>query len=119
MPLQPQIAALTLALATLATAALSETLICTGTDPNWQIDLGEDRAQFKYRDRDGDFKLPHTASALNDPETKAYTLIGDTVTAILITYPATCNQDDIAAQVLTQDRSQAILLTGCCRKAPQ
>ena len=95
--------------------AAATQLSCTGTDPNWRAAIDGKTASFQLRDRAGDYKIELTTPALNDPDTTAYTFIGTTDTAILIVSRARCNTVDHTAQILTQERSEAILLTGCCR----
>lgn len=107
------------AAATLAFPALADVMQCSGTRPNWQAELNGDTATFTLRDRTGDFAIKLTTPAKNDPDTTAYTLIGDTDTAILIVSAGRCNTSDHIAQILTQDRSEAILLTGCCTLPPE
>lgn len=96
------------------TAAFGAALSCAGTQPNWSVDVTGDRAQVRFRGLDAPFTIPHRATALNDPEVTAYTMIGETVTAILIVTPGQCNSSDLSAHLLTQDRSTPVLLTGCC-----
>jgi uncharacterized membrane protein len=107
------------ALTVSATAALADTMHCTGTQPNWQIELNGSEATFQLRERKGDYTVELTTPAKNDPDTTAYTLIGATDTAILIVHPGRCNTADHIAHILTQERSEAILLTGCCRLPPE
>ena len=103
------------ALLSLATPSLADILHCTGTQTNWQAKLADDTATFQLLDRVGDYTVELTTPAKNDPVTKAYTLVGNIDTAILIVSPGRCNTADHTAYVLTQERSEAILLTGCCR----
>lgn len=102
-----------------AAPSFGATLSCTGTQPNWQAQVEGDTATFQLRDRAGDYSVELVTPAKDDPETIAYTLIGSTDTAILITFPSRCNTAAITAHVLTQDRAEAVLLTGCCTAAPQ
>ena len=96
-------------------AVWAEPLHCFGTAPNWAVELGQETARVQLRERVGTYQLRLTTPAKNDPETTAYTLIGDTDTAILIAHPGQCNTLSIQAHLLTQDRNEAILLSGCCR----
>ena len=98
-----------------AVPAHAAQLTCFGSNPNWQAVLNGPSATFQLRDRAGDFQVRLTTPAKNDPNTTAYTLIGDTDTAIVIVSPARCNTLNLQAHVLTQERSEAILLSGCCR----
>lgn len=107
---------------TLCLAPATQALTCWGAAPNWRITLGtlgDNTATFQLRDKTGTFTLPHTATALNDPDTTAYTLIGSSDTAILLVHPGRCNSQNLTAHVMTQDHGTAILLSGCCQKAPQ
>ncbi len=99
----------------LASPSGATNLQCFGTLPNWEANLDGTAATFTLRDRTGDYEVKLTTPAKNDPDTTAYTLIGATDTAILIVHPGRCNTADHIAHVLTQERSEAILLTGCCR----
>ena len=94
-------------------------LTCTGSHPNWQATLNGSEATFTLRERAGDYSVELVTPATNDPDTTAYTLIGATDTAILIVHPGRCNTADHIAHVLTQERSEAILLTGCCTLPPE
>lgn len=103
----------------LVSPALADTMTCTGTHPNWQAELNGADATFTLRERSGDYSVELTTPAKNDPDTVAYTLISQTDTAILIVHPGRCNTADNIAHILTQERSEAILLTGCCRLPPE
>ncbi len=99
--------------------ATADTLHCTGSHPNWQAELDGSNATFTLRERKNDYTVELVTTAKNDPDTTAYTLIGAVDTAILIVHPGRCNTADHVAHVLTQERSEAILLTGCCRLPPE
>lgn len=103
----------------ISSPSVADTLQCSGFMPNWQAELTGDIATFTLRERTGDYEVKLTTPAQNDPDTTAYTLIGATDTAILIVHPGRCNTADHIAHVLTQERSEAILLTGCCRLPPE
>lgn len=107
------------ALLALALPVRADGIHCTGSHPNWLAELDGDTATFQLRDRKGDYTVELTTPAKNDPDTTAYTLIGAVDTAILIVHPGRCNTADHVAHVLTQERSEAILLTGCCRLPPE
>lgn len=58
--------------------------------------------------------IPDETEALNDPGTRALTLIGGRTTAILVVSTRACNTRSLSAYLLTQDGTTPILLTGCC-----
>ncbi len=95
-------------------------LICFGSDPDWKLGLTADQADFSYK-RAVRFDIPHQAQAENRDWPRALTLLAQTDTAILLLDQDICTVDGqtyaISADVLTQDGSAAILLTGCCKKA--
>ena len=107
------------ALIALATPAWADVMQCSGSHPNWNADLNGAVATFQLRDRLQEYDVKLTTPAQNDPDTTAYTLIGATDTAILIVHPGRCNTAENIAHILTQDRTNAILLTGCCRIPPE
>lgn len=107
------------ATATLATPAFADVMQCTGSHPNWRAELNGDTATFTLRERTGDYAIKLVTPAKNDPDTTAYTLIGTTDTAILIVSASRCNTSDYTANVLTQERAEAILLTSCCTLPPE
>lgn len=107
------------ALLALATPATADAMQCSGSHPNWNADLNGEIATFQLRDRVQEYDVKLTTPAINDPDTTAYTLIGPADTAILIVHPGRCNTAENIAHILTQDRSEAILLTGCCRILPE
>ncbi len=96
----------------------AENLICRGENPEWKLGIKDKIGDldFKHPVR---FDIPQSASALNRDWPKAFTLIARTDTAIVIVDRDHCQlegQDyDMSADVLTQDGSAAIVLTGCCR----
>ncbi|MCO4826394.1 MAG: hypothetical protein KC451_16230 [Amylibacter sp.] len=103
----------------LAIPATADVMQCSGSHPNWSADLNGETATFQLRERVQEYDVKLTTPALNDPDTTAYTLIGATDTAILIVHPGRCNTAENIAHILTQDRSEAVLLTGCCRIPPE
>lgn len=96
------------------TAVASQNMLCNGSNPTWQAQVDGNTALITLRDRTGEYDLRLTTPSKNDPDTVAYTFIGATDTAILLVHPARCNTADITAHMMTQDRAEAVLLTGCC-----
>lgn len=95
-------------------APQAQALTCAGTNPNWTASLTGGTAKFRYLEREGSYTIPLTTPAINNAETIAYTLISDFDTAILLVHPGACNGFESQAHVMTQDRGEAILLSGCC-----
>lgn len=75
-------------------------------------------AQMSFAKRDTRFDVPHFTIAEGRDWPRAYSLIADFDTAILIVDQLACRlgeqQTSHAAQILTQRGQTPILLTGCC-----
>lgn len=109
------------ALAT-ATAALAEPpLSCEGHDPDWFLTLAGPESQLHYDKRKTDFKVPQSNVAEGHDWPRAYTLVSDFDTAIVVVNEASCHLGNtswpITAHILTQRGQTPILLTGCCTVA--
>ncbi|WP_372884759.1 hypothetical protein [Shimia sp.] len=93
-------------------------LKCSGTDPDWTLTLGASEARFDYLRRTR-FQVPQSSRAEGRDWPRAYTLIADFDSAILLVDRAPCDGGPTAApyaaHVLTQRGQTPILLTGCCR----
>lgn len=111
------------ALATItATAASAEPpLSCEGNEPDWFLTLAGPEAQFRYDKRKTGFKIPQSNAAEGHDWPRAYTLVSDFDTAIVLINEATCMLGNTswpnAAHILTQRGQTPILLTGCCTVA--
>ncbi|WP_299350477.1 hypothetical protein [uncultured Shimia sp.] len=105
----------------LATPALSDLpLACDGEAPEWHLTLAGPVAQFDFV-RKNDFEVPQSNTAEGRDWPKAYTLISEFDTAIVLIDEASCEVGGqtwpITAHILTQRGQQPILLTGCCTVA--
>ena len=98
-----------------AASALTQ---CVGEAPDWKLGLGTETADLNYKQALR-FDVPHSTTALNRDWPRAYTLVGQNATAIVILDQDACRigaeEFPISADILTQDGSAAIMLTGCCR----
>ena len=101
-----------------ASADEAERYQCAGENPNWDLTLSGSEARFAYDHRDTNFDVPLTTTAENRNWPRAYTLIAEADTAIVLLEQAICSDGDThRAHVLTQRGQTPILLTGCCRVA--
>ena len=97
-------------------------LLCGGAEPFWSLEIGADAALFTAPDSaDIMYDIPLSTPADGRVWPRALTLTAPQDTAIAILRPAAC-LDTLSDQtngwtidLLTQRRSEAILLTGCCR----
>lgn len=92
-------------------------LSCSGTAPDWRLDLLGPVAVFHFPTRsEMDVKLITPAEGRDWPVAK--TLAGPRDTAIVLLNERACSAADgtfpIEAQVLTQRGTTPLLLTGCC-----
>ncbi len=104
-----------------ASSALAEPpLSCEGHGPDWFLTLAGSHAQFNFR-RKTEFNIPQSSHAEGRNWPRAYTLIADFDTAIVVVNESACALGDsqwpITAHVLTQRGQTPILLTGCCTVA--
>ncbi|MCP9482066.1 hypothetical protein NNA36_08850 [Shimia sp. CNT1-13L.2] len=95
-------------------------LTCEGVGPDWDLTLAEDSASFTFQ-RSDRFDVPQSSIAEGHDWPRAYTLIAEFDTAILLVDKATCalgaDTWPFKAHVLTQRGQTPILLTGCCAVA--
>lgn len=110
---------LTLALAMTALPAAAEPgFSCRGLAPDWQLQLTSTQAQLSYDRRDTTFEVPHFTPAEGRDWPRAYSLIADFDTAIVIVAKTACTLGDgpisHRAEILTQRGQTPVLLTGCC-----
>lgn len=107
-----------ISIATVASADLP--LSCEGRGPDWQLALAGDSASFTFQ-RSDRFDVPQSSIAEGHDWPRAYTLIAEFDTAILLVDKATCalgaDTWPFTAHVLTQRGQTPILLTGCCAVA--
>ncbi|WP_127112203.1 hypothetical protein [Shimia sediminis] len=94
--------------------------VCQGHDPDWYLTLAGPVAQFDYL-RKNTFDIPQTNTAEGRDWPRAYTLIAEFDTAIVLFDEAVCDLEGrpwpITAHILTQRGQTPILLTGCCTVA--
>ena len=92
---------------------------CNGASPDWSLTLQGETARFVFpAPTDMDVMLETLAEGQNWP--RAFTLIGDRDTAILLIEEEICVDPQSAEQpyrahVMTQRGQTPILLIGCCR----
>jgi len=95
----------------------AEPLVCFGDNPEWKLGLAETFADFTYKTQTR-YTVPQKASALNRDWPKAYTLVARNSTAIVLIDQDACRAKGhdypMSIDVLTQDGTAAIVLTGCC-----
>ncbi|MGB0926760.1 MAG: hypothetical protein ACPGVA_06090 [Pikeienuella sp.] len=110
------------ALTTLATASERPDLLCGGVEPSWSLEIARESALFTAPDSaDIHYTIPLITPADGRPWPRALTLLAPQDTAIALIRPQTCSDTmsdrryEWTVDVLTQRRSEAILLTGCCR----
>lgn len=93
---------------------LSYPLSCTGSAPDWSLNIQENGAEFDFR------RLSNLDIALDTPAQRAQwpralTLVGRGDSAIVILENMTCETGALTARILTQRGETPILLTGCCQ----
>ena len=101
-------------------SAADAPLTCEGLGPEWDLTLAGTTARFTYQ-RSNTFDVPQSSVAEGHDWPRAYTLIAEFDTAILLVDKATCalgaDTWPFTAHVLTQRGQTPILLTGCCAVA--
>ena len=107
----------------IASPAQAQVLQCFGENPDWKLGLGKEKADFIYQ-RHINFDIPLITKAREGREfPRAFTLTAPGETAIVLIDRDACTFDaqDFPASVdiLTQDGSEAIILTGCCAVLPE
>lgn len=91
---------------------------CSADDPQWDLTLSNTEAQLTYAHRATTFEVPLATTAENRDWPRAFTLIAEADSAIVLLEKETCGKDEThRAHVLTQRGQTPILLTGCCRVA--
>ena len=95
--------------------AFADGFECSGQNPDWQLSFDSQQARFTFPSpTDMDVMLQTKAEGREWP--RAYTLIGDRDTAIVLLDPVACSNGTHSANVLTQRGTTAILLAGCCEQ---
>ena len=122
-------AALVLSLALTSPALADDArpdLLCGGVEPSWSLELGRDEGVFTAPDSPQiDYSIPDIRAALGRVWPKGLTLLAPQDTAIAILRPASCSDTmsdrtfDWTIDLLTQKAGEAVILTGCCRIAPE
>lgn len=101
-------------------------LICGGVEPSWTVTIADGRGTFATPAQPDPtlYDIPLITKAEGRPWPRVITLIGRGDTALVIINERQCTDtmsDEIypyEATLLTQRRSEAIALTGCCRLKP-
>ena len=93
-------------------------LACEGNDPDWQLSLNSDTAQFVFRDTI-QMTIPQRTQPETAPFPKALTLLGPRETAIVLLNKRLCDTDHVTAfpfeaNILTQKGETPVILRGCC-----
>lgn len=108
--------------ATVGTSTMAEPpLACEGYDPDWYLTLAGPDAQFTYGGRKLDVEVPQSSIAEGHDWPRAYTLLANSDTAIVVINQTSCTSGNrqwpVTAHILTQRGQSPILLTGCCTVA--
>ncbi len=109
------------ALALCPFAAHAMDISCSGTDPDWDISVTGETAQFNYG-KSADMTVPQRGSAENRDWPQVLTLLGSRDTAIVILHQRACDTAHVTAwpveaTVLTQKTETPVVLSGCCLPA--
>lgn len=105
---------LSLILAVLCAApSLGAELRCAGDAPDWTLEVSGQTARFVFPSPTQMEVMLDTAAEGRDWP-RAFTLIGDRDTAILLVEQESCGTSPVRAHVMTQRGQTPILLTGCC-----
>ena len=94
-----------------AAPAAAQTFNCDGIDPDWNLRFDDVQARFSFP-APTDMDVVHSVQAEGLEWPRAYTLIGNRDTAIVVLQAPIEGQQNI--QVLTQRAEQPILLNGTC-----
>lgn len=92
-------------------------LTCTGTAPDWRLEITDDSAAFRFPGLTR-MDIPHSTRAEGRDWPRAMTLIGPRDTAIVVIHQRDCGGLPFESQVLTQRGQTPILLSGCCAGQP-
>ena len=92
--------------------ALGLELSCSGE--GWTLTLGTETASFTFP-APTEMDVPLVTKAKGADWPRAYSLIGERDTAIVVVERERCGADPYRAHVLTQRGQTPILLTGCCQ----
>ena len=93
-------------------------LECSGSNPEWQLTIAGDEAEFAFADRASKLDIPQRSTAEGANWPVAMTIVGPRDSAIVLLDQKACEAGDIAAHVMTQRGQTPILLTGCCEVQP-
>ena len=113
----------TLCFSLIAAPLSADVLQCFGEGPDWKLGLGESHADFVYQ-RQIRFEIPLVTKARDGRAyPRAFTLTAPGETAIVLVDRDTCQHEGVtynaSVDILTQDGSEAIILTGCCASLPE
>ncbi len=107
---------LVLLFALLPAAAQAERFICEGQEPRWTLEFDEATGRFGFP-ADTEMEVMNDIPAEGADWPRAFTLIGNRDTAIVLLERETCGEAPLRAHILTQRGQTPILLTGCCQVA--
>ena len=93
-------------------------LDCAGSNPEWQLTIAGEQAEFAFADRASKLDIPQRSTAEGANWPVAMTIVGPRDSAIVLLDQKACGTEDIAAHVMTQRGQTPILLTGCCVADP-
>ena len=107
----------------IATPLQAQVLQCFGEKPDWKLGLGKESADFVYQ-RQINFDVPLITKAREGRAfPRAFTLTAPGETAIVLIDRDACligsTSYPASVDILTQDGSEAIILTGCCVALPE
>ena len=96
---------------------LAQTYSCSGSNPEWTLEITDTTGTFSMADVVMD--IPQSTTAKDRDWPKAITLFGGRDTAIVILNERVCSTEQITnypieANVLTQTGETPVILTGCC-----
>ncbi len=96
-------------------APAQDAFTCRGEAPDWCLTLGADTAAFHLADPT-EMQVMHETVAEGRDWPRAFTLIGDRDTAIVLIERERRRATPFRARVFTQRGPTPILLAGCCEE---
>lgn len=95
----------------LAGPSLAQSFDCRGEDPLWLLQMDPQEGFFEFRGEKTRFDVPAITEPLNAGGPVGYTLVSDFDSLIVLLYT------DLNVTLLTQDRSEPVILAGQCTPA--
>ncbi|MEM6727741.1 MAG: hypothetical protein AAF618_04515 [Pseudomonadota bacterium] len=102
-------------LCVVSSTASAQSFACRGA--TWTLDIGGLQARFVFPSPT-QMDIPSVVVAEGADWPRAYTLIGDRDTAIVLIHDRACEGGTHETQVFTQRGQSPILLSGCCEMRP-